>query len=73
MGERIPAGLRRLSRLTDYEVEAGYPDIRGWTLNDEADRDIGVVTDVLIDTARDVPVSLMRHLKDKNWFLELFR
>jgi uncharacterized protein (TIGR02271 family) len=73
MDERIPAGLQRLSRLTDYEVEAGYPDIRGWTLYDEADRDIGEVKDVLIDTARDVPVSLMLHLKDKNWFLELFR
>jgi uncharacterized protein (TIGR02271 family) len=73
MDAKAPMGLQRLSQLDTYEVEAGYPDIRGWTLYDEADRNIGEVKDVLIDTARGVPVSLMIHLKDKNWFLELFQ
>jgi uncharacterized protein (TIGR02271 family) len=69
----MPGGLRRLSQLEDYEVETGYADIRGWRLEDQGGRDIGSVTDLLVDTARDVPVSVMIHLKDRNWFLELFR
>ncbi|HEX7125482.1 MAG TPA: YsnF/AvaK domain-containing protein [Thermodesulfobacteriota bacterium] len=72
MATRFPGGLRRLSQLEDYEVETGYPDVRGWRLEDQEGRDIGSVTDLLVDTARDVPVSVMIHLKDRNWFLELF-
>ena len=72
MATSMPGGLRRLSQLEEYEIETGYPDIRGWRLEDQEGRDIGSVTDLLIDTARDEPVSVMIHLKDRNWFLELF-
>ncbi len=72
MATNMRGGLRRLSEMENYEVEAGYLDIRGWELRDRDDRDIGSVTDLLIDTARDEAVSVIIHRRDRNWFLELF-
>lgn len=73
MARQMAGGLRRLSELEDYDVATGYPDIRGWELQDRQGRDLGSVTDLLIDTSRGEPVSVLIHRKDSNWFLELFR
>lgn len=43
-------GESRLSRLDDYEVEDGYPDIRGWPVRGSNGRELGVVGDLLVDT-----------------------
>jgi hypothetical protein len=40
----------RLSRLEDYEVAEGYPDIRGWAVRGSNGLEIGVVGELLVDT-----------------------
>lgn len=40
----------RLSRLEEYEVEDGYPDIRGWPVRGSNGLEIGIVGDLLVDT-----------------------
>ena len=47
-----PSRARDLKRLSDlrYEVAAGEPDIRGWTVYSSTGREIGVVSDLLVDT-----------------------
>ncbi len=64
--------LRPLSELDDYEIEEGYPDIRGWTLYDEAGRDIGEVKDLLVDTSRNEVTYATIDLNDKTRMQELF-
>jgi hypothetical protein len=46
-----PDGLRRLSAARDFRVAEGEPDIRGWDLIGAAGLRIGVVSDLIIDTA----------------------
>ena len=41
---------RRLSRLEEYEVADGYPDIRGWPIRGNNGLEIGVVGELLVDT-----------------------
>lgn len=41
---------QRLSRLEDYEVDEGFPDIRGWPVRGSNGRELGVVGDLLVDT-----------------------
>ncbi len=72
MDARHGAGLRRLSELDDYQIEEGYPDIRGWTLYDEAGRNIGKVKELLVDTAHDEVTYATIDLDDKTWLRELF-
>ncbi|MDB4885038.1 MAG: hypothetical protein JWN79_476 [Gemmatimonadetes bacterium] len=48
--ERDTDAGHRLSRLEDYEVDDGYPDIRGWPVRGSNGREIGVVGDLLVDT-----------------------
>lgn len=43
-------GERRLSRLADYEVDEGYPDIRGWAVRGSNGRELGIVGELLVDT-----------------------
>jgi photosynthetic reaction center H subunit len=45
----VPSRIAPLSELDDYEVADGYPEIRGWTVRDAADRSIGRVHDLLVD------------------------
>jgi photosynthetic reaction center H subunit len=44
-----PARIAPLSRLDDYEIADGYPEVRGWEVRDAADRAIGRVHDLLVD------------------------
>ncbi len=46
---RAPRELRRLSELR-YEVAAGEPDVRGWTVYASSGRELGTVSDLLVDT-----------------------
>jgi photosynthetic reaction center H subunit len=46
-----PPRIAPLSRLDDYEVADGYPEVRGWEVRDAADRAIGRVHDLLVDIA----------------------
>lgn len=46
----LDRGLMPLSDLRDYDVAAGYPDIRGWDVKAGNDK-IGEVKDLLVDTA----------------------
>lgn len=55
--EAIAIELVPLSQLDDYDVVDGYPDIRGWPLVDESGREIGRITDLLVDRTRDEAVS----------------
>lgn len=41
---------QRLSRLEEYEVADGYPDIRGWPIRGSNGLEIGVVGELLVDT-----------------------
>lgn len=38
-----------LSELSDYTVEDGYPDVRGWKVTDKNGRKIGEVDDLLVN------------------------
>ncbi|MDB4881166.1 MAG: hypothetical protein JWL60_2612 [Gemmatimonadetes bacterium] len=51
-GDAHPADVReqRLSRLEDFEVADGFPDIRGWPARGSNGRDLGVVGELLVDT-----------------------
>ena len=40
----------RLSQLDDYEVDEGYPDIRGWPARGSNGLELGTVGDLLVDT-----------------------
>ncbi|MFN7144890.1 MAG: PRC-barrel domain-containing protein [Myxococcota bacterium] len=42
-------GIEALSDLSDYRVARGNPDIRGWTVYGNDDREIGTVRDLLVD------------------------
>jgi uncharacterized protein (TIGR02271 family) len=44
------AGVAPLSKLDDYEIADGYPDIRGWAVN-EGGRKVGNVHELLVDTS----------------------
>ena len=48
MGTAAPR-LRMLSRLRDYEVADGDPDIRGWKLFDATGESVGTIHDLIID------------------------
>jgi hypothetical protein len=39
-----------LSRLADYEVADGYPDIRGWPVRGSNGLELGTVGELLVDT-----------------------
>ncbi len=41
--------LYYLHELTDYTIDDGYPDIRGWTVKDSALRNIGTVKNLLVN------------------------
>jgi len=41
---------QRLSQLDDYEVDDGYPDIRGWPARGSNGLELGTVGDLLVDT-----------------------
>ncbi len=47
-----PTRARDLKRLSDlrYEVAAGEPDVRGWTVYASTGREVGTVADLLVDT-----------------------
>lgn len=40
----------RLSQLDDYEVDDGYPDIRGWPVRGSNGLELGIVGELLVDT-----------------------
>ena len=44
-----PSGLRRLTRLPQYRIAEGEPNITGWDVVGEHGSRIGVVSDVIID------------------------
>lgn len=43
------SGLHRMSELKDFRVAKGEPDIRGWEVRTLNGRDVGVVSDLLVD------------------------
>ena len=43
---------QRLSRLGDFEVADGFPDIRGWPARGSNGRDLGVVGELVVDVDR---------------------
>lgn len=43
--------LQRISELSDYKVEPGDPDPRGWTVVTTDGRELGVVDDLVVDTS----------------------
>jgi uncharacterized protein (TIGR02271 family) len=45
------SGLRPMSDLSDYRIEPGDPDPRGWTVVGTDDHPIGTVVDLLVDTS----------------------
>ena len=47
-----PSDARDLKRLSElrYEVADGEPDIRGWTVYASTGREVGIVSDLLVDT-----------------------
>jgi uncharacterized protein (TIGR02271 family) len=45
------SGLRPMSDLSDYRIEPGDPDPRGWTVVGTDDHPIGTVADLLVDTS----------------------
>jgi hypothetical protein len=49
--EEFATRIAPLSKLDDYEVADGYPEVRGWAVRDADDRSIGYVYDLLVDTA----------------------
>lgn len=38
-----------LDELPDYEIESGYPDVRGWVVKDSALRNVGTVKNLLVN------------------------
>lgn len=44
-----PSGLRRLTKLPQYRIAEGEPNITGWEVIGDHNTRIGVVTDVIID------------------------
>jgi hypothetical protein len=48
--ENMPIRLEQLSVLSDYDVSDDSPDVRGWTVESDDGRQIGRVTDLLVDT-----------------------
>ena len=56
--------LAPLGELKHFRVAEGDPDIRGWTVYTSNGREIGVVKDLLVDTARGEVVMLDVDLKD---------
>lgn len=48
--------LKAMRELPDYEMAPGSPDVLGWQVHDEADRPVGNVVDLMVDTqANQVP------------------
>ncbi len=56
--------LERMSQLKDFDVAPGEPDIRGWTVKTAQGREIGSVSDLIIEPeamkVRQIEVNLNR-------------
>jgi sporulation protein YlmC with PRC-barrel domain len=56
--------LERISQLKDFDVAPGEPDIRGWTVKTAQGREVGSVSDLIVDTeamkVRQIEVNLNR-------------
>src|ERR671926_10286 len=55
--------LTPLSEIKNFRVAEGDPDIRGWSVYTSNGREIGVVTDLMVDTTRGEVVMLDIDLK----------
>jgi photosynthetic reaction center H subunit len=47
--DEVSSRILPLSKLDDYEVADGYPEVRGWDVRDADDRSVGYVYDLLVD------------------------
>lgn len=47
-----------LHELSDYTIEDGYPDVRGWQVKDKDQRDIGKVDNLLVNKSTERVVYL---------------
>jgi len=62
--EPAPAArLESLSKLRDYKIASGEPDIRGWSVYTSTGREIGEIDDLLIDASNNEVVMLDIDLK----------